>query len=125
MIKQTLLATALGALISSGIALAAPGGQGASQGAQGRPEQSKSMTRAESEAREMKREHAPEAGERDRNQVEQAERAREEAQTKGNETSAEMQARREERKEIQEEYRTAGGEQAKKKPWWKFWGNDS
>ncbi len=64
-------------------------------------------------ARERAMEQAPDTGER---------------VTSRNETSQEMQARREERKEIQEEHREAreAGEAspAGKKPWWKFWGDD-
>jgi hypothetical protein len=90
--------------------------------------QSKPKERAESKDREQKRVNEPNVGEREREQAEKAERVRDPAEGKGNETSTEMQARREERKQIQEEYRTAGadGETAKdkKKPWWKFWGSN-
>ena len=45
------------------------------------------------------------------------------AQSKGNETSAEMRARRDERKQIKEEYQDGEKPENRsgKKPWWKFW----
>lgn len=69
-------------------------------------------------------------------------RGRENAETRGNETSQEMRARRDERKQIKDEYkeereagqegvdleidseeRTKEQQEKAKKPWWKFWGD--
>jgi hypothetical protein len=132
--RKILMATAAGALITSAIALGAPGGgTGAASAQRGapaaRPEQSRSMTASETKAREQDRQHAPDKGERERAQSEISERDRAQNQGKGEATSAEMQARREERKEIQEETRArsadAGSAKPAKKPWWKFWGDDA
>jgi hypothetical protein len=48
------------------------------------------------------------------------------AKDKGKQTANEMQARRDERKEIQKEYRESadGSRPTGKKPWWKFWASD-
>ena len=35
-----------------------------------------------------------------------------------------MRERRDERKEIQQEYRDSGEKQSGKKPWWEFWDED-
>ena len=105
---------------------AAPGGPGGGDRAQ-------TKHRAESEVRKQPRKGAADAGERRRAPTEEAERFRDEAAQnrtdgQGNATSAEMQARREERKRIQETHRTMEGDTTstapKKKPWWKFWDDD-
>jgi hypothetical protein len=128
MFKQTISLLAILALLTGTIALAAPGNQGsASRGnAQSQTAQEKARERTESKVREQEREQAADEGEQTRKQLEETERKREEAQKQGDQTSEEMQARREERKEIQEQYREQGeaAEKAKKKPWWKFWGDD-
>ena len=43
------------------------------------------------------------------------------AEGKRSERAEEMLARKDERKQIQEEYRASGEKQKGKKPWWKFW----
>lgn len=133
--RTNLIATAGIALLMAATAVqAAPGQNGSQRSAQSsRMEQpataqSKPRERTESKDREQKRVNESEVGEREREQAEKAERVRGSADGKGNETSTEMQARREERKQIQEEYRAAGADgetvKTKKKPWWKFWGSD-
>ena len=116
---------ALGSLVVSGMALAAQGGgPGAAKGPQSRPMQQE-MERAAH--REQKRERDPEAGEHVRAQKEKTEREMRSGESRGEETAAEMQQRRTERKAIQEEDRAgpdADAPKAKKKPWWKFWGGD-
>jgi len=50
-----------------------------------------------------------------------------EEHSKGAETSTEMRERRDERKEIKEQYGAGDADKsdnAGKKPWWKFWGSD-
>jgi hypothetical protein len=135
MSRTNLITTAGIVVLMAGTAVyAAPGQNGSQRSAQSsRMEQpakpqSKPKERTESKNREQKRVNEPEVGEREREQAEKAERVRDPAEGKGNETSTEMQARREERKQIQDEYRAAGADsetaKAKKKPWWKFWGSD-
>ena len=46
------------------------------------------------------------------------------ADESGNAKALEMRERRDERKEIQQEYRDSGEKQSGKKPWWEFWDED-
>lgn len=105
-------------------------------------------TREDAEERaEVAREQAERArdGDVSRDYAEDGEgrlRGRENAETRGNETSQEMRARRDERKQIKDEYkegreagqegvdldndpeeRTKEQQEKAKKPWWKFWGD--
>jgi len=74
------------------------------------------------ERREKAREHAADKAGR----AERAQRKEKSAGNKGSKTSKEMQARRDERKQIQNEYRESDPDDRPtgKKPWWKFWASD-
>jgi hypothetical protein len=130
--KRMLFVTALVSMLFAVGALAAPAGKGPAEGVRG-PGAGKSEvdSRAretamdEAKRREEVMKGAPEAGERAMTREEALQRAQEMRQAEGSETAAEMQARREERKQIQEQHREARSageaEAAGKKPWWKFW----
>jgi hypothetical protein len=85
-----------------------------------------SMERSEKEVRSRQEEAQ---GQAVRTEEETRSRAMTEGAAAAGSKGDEMQARQQERKEIQDQYRTAvkEGEAEKtkgKKPWWKFWGSD-
>lgn len=125
-------AIALTAAFAASSTLAAPGG-GAGSGntsAKGMgAQQSQDKVRKETKTREREMKNAPDKGERSTNREEVNTRTMEDGEKgKGAATSQEMQQRREERKQIQQDYkegRKSGEiEQTSKKPWWKFWGGE-
>ncbi len=129
------LAIALTAVLAASNSLAAPGGGGPGHSGAGpkgaSAQQSQDKLRTETKAREREMKGAPDQGERrtNREEVNERTRAMEDGDRgKGAETSQEMQQRRDERKQIQQEYkegRKSGEvEKAQKKPWWKFWGEE-
>ena len=124
--KRFVAGLALGSLMVADSVHGAQGAGGAagSKGPQSRPMQQE-MERAQH--RDQKRVRDPEAGEHVRAQKEETKREMKSGESRGEQTAAEMQERRAERKEIQEAYRADGepdGPKAKKKPWWKFWGDN-
>lgn len=76
------------------------------------------------------RSEAPTAGREQHSEEQMQERHTEEhasedsASGHGNEVAQEMRQRRDERKEIQGQYREEGEKTTGKKPWWKFWSDD-
>lgn len=125
---RLLMTAAFSVLVLGAQTHAAPGGGGNQAGGKPKTEQAaKSMERAETKTREQIEQSNPARGEQAREHSEKTNQARQDAPGKGEATSAEMQARQQERKDIQEQYRSTEqtGEKAKKKPWWKFWEEDA
>ena len=107
--------------------------------AEERAEEAEERAEREREMAEERREEAEEMAEREREMAE--ERRLEGEANRGSERAAEMRARRDERKEIMDEYRagepgeatevavdeneaaTKTDDKKGKKPWWKFWGD--
>lgn len=118
MLKHLLIIIgALTLLATATFANATPGkGDGAADPAANK---SSSMKRDAAKEGKTVRKQAMDTAER-KQAKEKSERA---AEGKGPETAREMQARRDERKQIQEEYRESSeqGPRPGKKPWWKFW----
>lgn len=115
-----------GVAMTAGVTLAAPGG---AQGpADVKAEKADKVMKAERADQAMKPDKAEQLKEASRTEIEAREREIKEDKAQGEATSAEMQARRDERKAIKESYREgreAGEAPAKgKKPWWKFWESD-
>lgn len=90
--------------------------------------QARQMKDDAAERSEKARQHAADKAARSEksHSKEKSQRTEKSAGNKGNETAKEMQARRDERKQIQKEYREADEESRPtgKKPWWKFWASD-
>ena len=131
--KSRLVMLSIAGLACAATISAAPG-QGAGQGAgqrDAKPPQAQKQTqpREQKAVEEQVRVHRDEAeGKAARAEEQVRTREMREGDSAGDQRSAEMQARQQERKEIHEEYKEAArsgeGEKVKgKKPWWKFWGD--
>lgn len=124
--KKSLIIVSIATLVAAGFANSAPGGGGGGGGGGASQKQAREQQRMEKQVRE----HQDDArGKATRTEEQTRTRDMREGETAGNEQSAEMRSRQQERKEIQDQYRTeqrAGeGEKVKgKKPWWKFWGSE-
>lgn len=106
------------------IAVSAGATQGAPAEQAGKAVEPARQVPAEKAKAQAMAEERPKDGE----QVRESAKARvEQAEGKGAQQSPEMQDRREERKQIQEDSRATAegdGSRAGKKPWWKFWADE-